>query len=60
MIGAWDGGKKKMTLVEIAVIILIIFDIYIFKRLELHEAAIAELLKKFPDLADVIDGESDE
>lgn len=48
-----------MTLVEIAVIILIIFDLYIFRRLELHEAAIAELLKKFPDLADVIDGESD-
>lgn len=47
-----------MTLIEIAVIILIIFDLYIFKRLEFHEAAIAELLKKFPDLADVIDGEN--
>ncbi len=39
-----------MTLVEIAVIILIILDLCIFRRLEIHEEAIAELLRLHPEL----------
>ena len=50
MTGAWDGGRKTVTLIEIAVIIMIAFDIYVFSAIERHEAALVELLRLHPEL----------
>lgn len=39
-----------MTLVEIAVIIMIAFDVYVLSAIEWHEAALVELLRLHPEL----------
>lgn len=39
-----------MELTSIALIVLIILDIYIFRQIDKHEVAIYELLKRHPEL----------
>lgn len=46
-----------MTLIEIAVIIMIAFDIYVFSAIERHEAALVELLRLHPEL--LVEGDED-
>ena len=46
-----------MTLVEIAVIIMIAFDIYVFSAIERPEAALVELLRLHPEL--LVQGDED-
>lgn len=40
------GRRHGMTTISIAIIILVIIDIYLLKQIDKHEIAIIELLKK--------------
>ena len=49
--GASGGRRHTMTtLTSLALIVLILIDIYIFKQLDKHEIGIAELLRIHPEL----------
>jgi hypothetical protein len=53
MTGACTGmhreGRRAM-LVILALIILVIFDVYVLKQIDKHEIGIAELLRIHPEL----------
>lgn len=47
-----------MTLISLAIVILILMDIYIFRQIDKHEIAIAELLRIHPELWEETDDEN--
>lgn len=47
-----------MTYTFVALILLMILDIYILSQLNKHEIAIVELLKKHPDM--LVEGDEDD